>query len=195
MVHEDPAQAPFFKTADDETWKANAYQPTHFCRNTDRAEELYEQQLSTPRPTQLRYFLEYLTDDLSERLLGLQVPLLVVDPVRQGVSFDGTEVGFEALLDENVDANLGQFEGLSREQVKTAMREQILQRFGTIEAFAEATRASARPWDSIVQANPLVTLEEIPNTGIFVMEDQPRRLDELIAAFAAESVGRRQSKH
>ena len=51
------------------------------------------------------------------------------------------------------------------------------------------------PWDSIVQANPLVTLEEIPDTGIFVMEDQPKRLDELIAAFAAELVGRRQSKH
>ncbi len=48
---------------------------------------------------------------------------------------------------------------------------------------------------SIVQANPLVTLEEIPDTGIFVMEDQPKRLDELIAAFAAELAGRRQSKH
>ena len=142
----------------------------------------------------------------TDQLLKDGTPLFVeafdklLGAVEVAVSSTGPGIGLQtpslpADLDKNVDANLDQFEGLSREQVKTAMREQILQRFGTIEAFAEATRASAQPWDPIVKTNPLVTLEEIPDTGIFVMEDQPRRLDELIAAFAAESVGRQQSKH
>ena len=120
--------------------------------------------------------------------------MLVAEPVRQGFSFDGTEAEFEVMLDRNVEANLSQFEGLSKEEVKTTMRAQILQRFGTLESFAEVVRHNSHPWDSIVQTNPLVTVEELPDTGIFVMEDQPERLDELIAEFVAERVGRQHTK-
>ena len=184
LVHEDPTQAPFYKTVDFETWKANTYPPGDLCTDSERGQELFEQEIGTPISTQIRYYLEYLTDDAAARLGNLKVPLLVVNPARPGASFDGTEAGFDALLEANLERNMGHLEGLSRDDAKQALRENILQQFGSIEAFGVFLRERSRPWDSIAQANSRVRLEEIEDTRIFIMEDQPARLDEIISEFA-----------
>lgn len=186
VVRENPSLAPFYKSVSDEMWFANTYKAENFCFDEQRGEELYQLQIASPRPTQIRYYLEYLTDDASARLNTLKVPMLVIDWVRPIPYL--TEDGFDldAFIEDNMDARMSQFEGLTREDAKQAMRDQILKQFGTAEAVGEAVLASGRPWGAVAQENDGIRLEEVEDSRMFVMEDQPARVDELIAEFAAD---------
>jgi len=55
---------PFYTSVDRDTWVSGSFPASQFCKDEKRAAELFSQQIAVPVPTQIRYFLEYLTDDL-----------------------------------------------------------------------------------------------------------------------------------
>src|SRR5262249_55053405 len=60
--------APFYRTVTPETWRAGSFQAAKFCRDAERGAALFAAQIAVPIPTQVRYFLEYQTTDLSDEL-------------------------------------------------------------------------------------------------------------------------------
>ncbi|RMH27776.1 MAG: alpha/beta hydrolase [Planctomycetota bacterium] len=186
VVHTNSSQAPFYRRVSFERWKRGTYKAQMFCADEERGRALFEQQLAVPLPTQIRYFLEYLTDDVSVRLSGLEVPMLAVHPAPRSPFFTkNNEFDFDAFIESNIDAYLAaQADPPSREEAAERMRESILKQFGSVDALAQTVR-SRNPWSSIAGTNPMLSVIEIAGSGIFVMEDAPQRLDDILAGFSA----------
>jgi pimeloyl-ACP methyl ester carboxylesterase len=85
-VHEQ--RVPFFKTVTPETWSNGMLSPQNYCQNPVRAKELRDESHQVPVPTILRYFLEYLTADVTPELKSLKMPSLVINPISDTVPED-----------------------------------------------------------------------------------------------------------
>ncbi|MEE8155357.1 MAG: alpha/beta hydrolase [Phycisphaerales bacterium] len=160
----------FYKTMTRDDWLSGAYKPFVLATDEDRGAALYEQQIATPFPTQIRYYLEFMTTNLSNRLSDLQVPLLVVYPLLD------PDVAREALRRQFV-AQLG-----DEDDAERRLQIVIDKVFGGKEAFEQRVSKNEL-WEALRPKMSNLTVEYIPDTQIFIMDDQPDKLDELIEAF------------
>ena len=160
----------FYKSMTRDDWLGGAFKPVDLSMDEDRGAALYEQQIATPFPTQIRYYLEFMTTNLSNRLGDLQVPLLVVH------SLVDPEAKLEALRRQFI-AQLG-----DEDDAEHRLQIVIDQYFGGQEAFEERVSKNEL-WEALRPKMPNLTVEHIPDTQIFIMDDQPEKLDELIQAF------------
>lgn len=184
-VHEHPQQGPFFRRVSLETWRGGAVQASSLSTDEVRSGELFEQQIAVPLPTQIRYFLEYLTDDVTKRFDELRIPLLSVIQARSAPFLRDGKFDFELLLDSGVPQARSRFEdGLSDAEVKERYRQQIFDAYGDLETIEQVVMSRLNPWAAFAE-HALITVESVGDTRIFIMDDQPERLDGLLAGFAA----------
>lgn len=164
---------PFYKSLTQRMWNAGTFQPRAFCRDAARASKLYEQQVSVPLPTQLRYFFEYECSDLEPALAKLQTPLLVVLPKRQW--------SLDAVLDMFKESNEIMYG--DRERARTAWTRNLISQWGDVDEGIRWQWDQRFRWERLQGVIPNVTIRFVEDAGIFVMEDQPRALDQELRSF------------
>ena len=71
-------QASFFRTVTPEAWRTGAFPAGALSWQPDVAERLKAEQLSTPLPIQIRYYLEYMSADASAQYAALDIPVLLI---------------------------------------------------------------------------------------------------------------------
>ncbi len=150
------SRAPYFRTVSQETWNANTFPATTLSKDVERGRKLYAAEIAVPLATQLRYYLEYMTDELEPNMEFVQAPVLSLQ----------------------VKSAFG-FENLSQ-----SMKDQLVQRFGSLEEARKQVRFGG-PWDSLVnkiKAGQVVT-QEIAAAGVFMMDDAPEAFDQALAQF------------
>ena len=164
----------FYRTMTRDDWLSGAYEPLVLTMDEDRGNALYQQQIATPFPTQIRYYLEFMTTNLSNRLSEMKVPLLVVHPLAD------PDVAREALRQQFV-AQLG-----NKDDAERRLQLVIDQYFGGQEAFEERVSKNEL-WEALRPKMDNLAVEYIPDTRIFIMDDQPEKLDELIERFVKKT--------
>lgn len=161
---------PIHRTLTRESWLAGTYKPPVLCNDKDRGNALYEQGISSPFSTQIRYFLECVTTNPALRLPEIKVPLLVVHPL---VDPDEELRGLRQKLAAGAS---------DPEDIEHRVQAVIDQYYGGMEAFRE--KVSKNPlWEALRPSVDKLTIEYVPETRIFIMDDQPEKLDELIEVF------------
>jgi len=169
----DKMWAPFYKHVTEDMWVSGSFQAATFCKDETRAKQLFEQEIAVPIPTQVRYFLEYQTDDLSRRVSGLQVPLLAIQPK--------AEITLRKAVEQAAGMNI-KFYG-SLEAAETAWTRQLTRTWGSVDVGVQWSMDMAYRWEQMRSSIPDFTLEYVEDTRTFIMEDQPDKLDRIIAAF------------
>lgn len=165
--------APFYKTVTQKMWNAGSFQARTLCRDASRATQLYDQQVAVPIPTQVRYFLEYMTDDLEPRLAKLQRPLLVVLPNKTWT--------MDAALSAYRESNEMMYG--DAEKAKAAWSTNMALMWGDAETGVKWMYDAKFRWERVRNAVPRMTIKVIDSTETFIMEDQPAALDKEIREF------------
>lgn len=166
--------APFYRSVTPEMWKSGTYQPAFLSADAERGQALYEAELAVPIPTQLRYFLEYLTTNITNELPSLAMPLLVIEPKREWT--------LDYAIKLNEAMNVKMFGSL--EAAKKGWEQQQSTLWGSAEEGVRRTFDAAFQWERLRPHMPTMTLEYVEGSGAFVMDDQPEVVDRLIAEFA-----------
>lgn len=156
---------PFFKTVSMETWLNGTYKGPQFSNDAARGEELYQQQISTPLPIQIRYFLEFLTSSLPERMNEFDRPLLVLN--------NRTIHSLDEFLEDNRS-------WIERQHPLEEARKLILDRFGNEEEALDAANGGLA-WKRLPLRPGLLEFHYVEDTGIFIMDDRPELLDRMLA--------------
>jgi pimeloyl-ACP methyl ester carboxylesterase len=78
----------YFKTLLEETWDANMYPPEDYCIDPSKANEIFKQATEVPLQVMIRYFIEYMTYDLTTKCSEIKVPTLVLTPDFYGLATD-----------------------------------------------------------------------------------------------------------
>ena len=73
--------AAFFRSVTPEVWRAGAFPAAALSWRPEIAQRLNAEQLSSPLPVQIRYYLEYMSADVSREYAALTIPVLLI-PVR-----------------------------------------------------------------------------------------------------------------
>jgi pimeloyl-ACP methyl ester carboxylesterase len=141
------------------------------CRDDERAGQLDAEQSSVPRYVEYRYFLEFMTTDLALALPSMRAPLLVIEARGDA----------EAMIDRIMELYLKK--GMSEEEARQMVDSMLQQRFGSLEN-AMSQLGGDPAWEDLRPKVPGLTIEYIEETGIFIMDDQPAKLDALIQTFA-----------
>lgn len=168
--------APFYHHVTPAMWKAGSFPARRFCKDPKRGEELYKQQVAVPVPTQVRYFLEYLSADLTSSMSKIQAPVLVVVP-----KIEWTE---DAAFDAFKEGGLmmaGGDEAKARANWK-AFNEQG---WGELTTATKWTFDQGFQWEQVRGSLAKFTLKYVDDTRIFIMEDQPQALDQELRRFIA----------
>jgi pimeloyl-ACP methyl ester carboxylesterase len=167
---------PFYRTVDQATWNAFSYQPAQLSRDAAAGARLFEEEVSVPLPIQLRYFCEYVMQNLTPQLEETELPILAVWSTP-----DETP-----MIEGAVRAYVGR--GLSEVDARAKVDELLAQEFGSAEAGRAALRTT--PWSDLAAKNPRIRLTIVPDSAAFMMLDQPAELDRLIAEFVARTAER-----
>ncbi len=166
---------PFYRTVTEKMWKAGSFQPRVFTRDATRGKKLYNQQVAVPIPTQLRYFLEYMTTDLDLELAKLKTPLLVLLPEKEWT--------LDAALDAYRESNEAMFG--DRENARAAWTNNLTMMWGDVTEGVRWMYDAKFRWERLRDALPKMTLRTIPDSEIFIMDDQPKAFDRELRDFAA----------
>lgn len=152
------SRAPFFRGVSQETWNANTFPASSLSSDPERGARLYAEEIGVPIATQVRYYLEYMSDELETGMGFVQAPVLALQ-VKSALGFD----------------NLSQ-----------AMKDQFVKRFGGLEEARKQVRFGGA-WDTLAQKAPsgVVRLQEFESKGVFLMDDQPEAFDRALAEFVA----------
>lgn len=142
-------------------------------RDEARAERLFDAQAANPAYVDYRYFLEYLTTNLALELPRLEPRLMVVEPLRD--------------VDETIERLAERFrnEETDLETARRLVEERLIQQHGSLER-ARRMIGGDPDWERLRSRIRNLRLEYVPDTGIFIMDDQPEAFDELMAAFVRE---------
>ncbi len=153
------SRVPFFRTVRQDTWNANTFPASALSTDADRGDALFEEEVEVPIETQLHYYLEYATDDVEPHVSAMSAPLLALQ-LKPKMSF----------------------EGLSQ-----SMKDQLVKKFGSLDAAKKAVRFGG-PWETLLDRLPheRVRLENVADSGSFMMDDAPAALDDALAKFLAE---------
>lgn len=151
-------RAPFFRTVAQETWNANTFPARSLSLDPEHGRALYAAQIAVPIATQVRYYLEYMTDELEPNIQFVQAPMLSLQVVPTW----------------------------SLDNVSQPMKDQLVKRFGSLEEAAKQVRFGGS-WDTLAaRAKPgQVTQQVLPNAGLFLMDDAAEAFDRAVAEFVA----------
>lgn len=152
-------RAPFFREVSQETWNANTFSAQALSVDEARGKACFDAEVAVPIETQVRYYLEAMTDAVELHLEGIVAPLLVIEtPPRAG------------------------FDDLS-----ASMKRQLEAKFGSLEEAKKAVRF-AGPWEALVKKAPegLARTVPIEKAGVMLMDDAPDEFDTAIAGFVTE---------
>lgn len=144
---------PFFRSVDSTTWSRGAFQPASLSADSARGAALFRDQMATPLYTQIRYYLEYLSDDLSSELRALSVPMLSLVP--------RFNVG---LLPDSV-------------------RQTLLARWGSQAVAEDSLTRSAFWARRFGLTVPGLEMRVLPTIAAVVMDDQAALIDAAVAEF------------
>jgi pimeloyl-ACP methyl ester carboxylesterase len=150
---------PFYRGVDSVTWSRGTFPGWRLTSDTARARRLGAQQVGTPLHTQVRYFLEYLSDDTSPVLRALRVPMLSVVP-----KFDSR------VLPDSV-------------------RRRLLARLGSVAAVEDSITQLAywrRRYDVSV---PGLATRFLESKTLVMMDDEPRLIDGVVDEFVGRRRG------
>lgn len=158
------SRAPWFRTVSQGTWNANTFDARTLSIDPARGKKLFEAEIAVPLPTQIRYYLEHMTDDLEPLMPKLDCRVLALDPKPKWG-----------------------FENLSKD-----MQDQLVAKFGSLEA-AKQEMHFGGAWDGLaLRAKPgFVRLQQVDGAGVFMMDDLPevfdRALFEFVESLSAKS--------
>ncbi|MCE9595837.1 MAG: alpha/beta hydrolase [Planctomycetes bacterium] len=149
-------RAPFFRAVSQETWNANTFSASALSNDATRGKSLFEAEIAVPLATQIRYYLEYMTDDLESAIAKVGCPILSLQ-LRVGGSLD-------SLSDE--------------------VKKMLVQRFGSLEEAAKQVQFGG-PWDSLAAlAKPgVLQVQQLGGGAAFAMDDEPEAFDRQLAEF------------
>lgn len=142
------------------------------CNDATRAKELYSQQIQGPAYVDPRYFMEYLTTNLALELSSMKIPLLVVEPL----------IEFEDIFNQMLVKYESRY-GKGSDWAKRQLEKRLSAQFGSMEK-ARESMGRDYTWDSLRPSMPNLRLVYVRNSKTFIMEDQPDKLDALIAEFS-----------
>lgn len=93
----------FWRTVDEFTWHSNMFPPEFYSNDRALGQIIVYQEAKQPYPINLRYFAEYLSEDISNIILNLEVPLQVItvlpdknllQSMLKGSPFEGKEESY-----------------------------------------------------------------------------------------------------
>lgn len=131
-------------------------------KDPELGQRLFDEEVGVPIATQVRYYLEYMTDQLEPYIERVQVPVLSLEiPAAQVMSLD----------------NLPQ-----------SMKDQLVKRYGSLEKAREQVRVSGTTWQAVAARAPsgIVRSQQIADSGAFMMQDVPEVFDRALADFTAD---------
>jgi len=151
-------RAPYFRGVSQATWNANTFPASALSSDAARGAALYGEEIGVPIATQVRYYLEYMTDELETGLAFVQVPVLALQ-AKPAMGFD----------------NLSQ-----------SMKDQLVKRFGSLEEARKQAHFGGA-WDTLAQKAPpgVVRLQEFESKGAFLMDDEAEAFDRELQRFVA----------
>jgi pimeloyl-ACP methyl ester carboxylesterase len=168
--------APFYKHVTEKMWKAGSYQARTFSRNKSLGKRLYKEQVAVPIPTQVQYFLEYMTTDLDGELEELAVPLLTVIP-RQEWTLDSAMERFR-------ESNVMMYGSVDK--AKAAWATQMKLMWGDVDIGIRWMYDWGFRWERLKELVPDMTIRYVDDTEVFIMNDQPRALDQALRDFVSQ---------
>jgi pimeloyl-ACP methyl ester carboxylesterase len=167
---------PFYEHVTPQMWQAGSFQARRLCIDAPRAQQLFEQQIAVPIPTQIRYFLEYLSADLRPQLQSIDVPLLVILP-----DTAWTEDSAYAAYKESNEMMSGGDAHKARANWKSFMT----QSWGDLETAIKWNFDQAYQWEQVRSSVPNLEIKRVRDARIFIMDDQPSDFDRHIRMYVA----------
>jgi pimeloyl-ACP methyl ester carboxylesterase len=70
----------WFKTVTKKTWDDNMWTPDDYCKDSVTANKLFRESAAVPVQIMIRYLIEWMTYDVSEKYAALKVPALILIP-------------------------------------------------------------------------------------------------------------------
>ena len=165
-AHVHTRWVPFFRTVSPDTWKRNTYSASKLSADTERGTRLFNEQVGVPLSIQLRYFLEFMADNIVPAARSTKTPILVLWPSGSGEIYERLVTTF---------MNTGLDRAAAEAQADAALAGQ----YGSKEKALKAM--SRNPWSAI--ENPAIQIEAVEGSGIFIMDDKPEWFDEQIDEF------------
>lgn len=156
-----------------EQWRENAMAPELLSTDPDRGRALFRRQVSAPVETQLRYFMEWSSSQITDRLAELTVPMLVVFPLRYRDWNELLRLN-EAMLTERFG---------SLEQARAALEE----RFGSLQE-AQRRMSPLGRWEGLSDPPEDLQIRIVQPSGVFVMDDRPEEVERILADWLQEKI-------
>jgi len=165
---------PFYEHVTPQMWQAGSFQARRLCKDAPRAQKLFEQQIAVPIPTQIRYFLEYLSADLRPQLQSIDVPLLVILP-----DILWTEESAYAAYKESNEM----MSGGDAEKARANWRSFMTQSWGDVETAIKWNFDQAYQWEQVRSSVPNLEIKRVRDARIFIMDDKPSDFDRHIRMY------------
>jgi len=142
----------WFKTVTKKTWDENMWTPDDYSKDSVTGNQLFKTSANVPVQVMIRYLIEWMTYDVSEKYKQLKVPTLILIP------------DFKELLTQSDSSN--------KESCKNVSAKQYLKYF------------HQTAWQKAVDSNnPLIQIQTIPDTRIFMWYDNPKAVYNSISIF------------
>ncbi|HBS29171.1 MAG TPA: hypothetical protein DEB06_06895 [Phycisphaerales bacterium] len=170
---------PFFRAVSREQFLANSYKaPALTKTSADKGARLERAIETVPLPVQVRYYLEYLTTNLTTRFAEFAVPVSVITP-RKDLESILASIGAQA-----------ERNGQDPQKAREAMLDRMTARYGSREAAIEQITGDPH-WEFLKSRSPRIVVEFIPDAAIFVMDDQPAAFDAALERLIQRSIAAR----
>ena len=112
--------------------------------------------------------------------------MLALDQKRSNPYLKDGVFDFEMMLDANLSMLRRQYgEDRSEEELKAMARDQLMNTYSSVENLERMLRAQTFPWEDVDLAHELVRVITVESARLFMFEDQPQRVDDLISGFLA----------
>ncbi len=70
----------WFKTVTKKTWDDNMWTPNDYCKDSMMGKKLFRESADVPLPVMVRYLIEWMAFDVSDRYRELKLPTLILQP-------------------------------------------------------------------------------------------------------------------
>jgi len=107
----------WFRTVTQETWDDNNFMPRDYAMNPVRGLRLWRGAARTPLHVRIRYYCEFLAQDISQELENLTVPTLLLRPGLEGLDFDPSLNYLERYCHTSWEASVYKYKNIEVETV------------------------------------------------------------------------------
>ncbi|MEO6668857.1 MAG: alpha/beta hydrolase [Ferruginibacter sp.] len=143
----------WFKTVTKKTWDENMWTPDDYTKKSINGNQLFKKAADVPLQVMIRYLIEWMAYDASEKYKQLKVPTLILIP----------DFKDQLTIRDTSD----------KESCTNVRAKQYLKYFHQVS------------WQKAVEAkNPLIEIQTIPDTRIFMWYDNPKAVYNLIGYFS-----------